>query len=192
MTSFFRKVTVLLTPLIVSLTILGVSGNVEARLTPKQIEIANMAYNQATKDGHPNPEILPGIVGVESNIGIGDGVKHIKPLNRAFYGICQIKYTTAKSVLDRFPSLYEKYSVNRKSSADIKIALITNDAFNLDVASKYLLILRKSYGFGGIKPLANAYNQGPGGGRHVGPNFRYGNAVVKNIHRVSTQISRSE
>jgi soluble lytic murein transglycosylase-like protein len=75
-------------------------------------------------------------------------------------------------VLNKFPNLFSKYNISTKTDDEIKANLILNDKFNIEVASKYLLILQKQYGFSG-RELVNAYNRGPGGVKDVGNDYHY-------------------
>lgn len=157
-------------------------------LTSRQNKLLNLAYKKAKEDGHKNPEVLQGIILQESKAGAHSSYKVAGQefglsANQRYYGIGQIKLSAAKDVLTRFPELYTKYKFQTKTDEEIIANLILNEEFNIEIASKYLIIL-KSYGYSSTKQLANAYNQGPGGGKNVGENFHYGNGVEKQINKL--------
>lgn len=140
--------------------------------TKEQGKLMNSAYEIAKADGHKSPEIVQAVLLQESMAG---GVKSYRVANagpEAYFGPMQIKLATAKDVLQRFPALFEKYNLHTHTDDEIKANLILNDKFNIEVASKYLLILQKHYGFSG-KELLNAYNRGPGGVKDVGSDYHY-------------------
>lgn len=136
-------------------------------LSDHQYKILNEAYSQAKKDGHDNPEILQGILLQETRAG---GLKQYKVAGHEFglgageryYGVAQIKKSAAKDVLAEYPELKSEYNFHTDTDEELIANLIMNDSFNISVASKYLLILKRRYNISD-KNLIAAYNQGPGG-----------------------------
>ncbi len=137
-------------------------------LSDKQQINLNKAYEIAKADGHKDPEILQGIILQESNAGalksynVAGQEFGLKPFER-YYGLAQIKLAAAKDVLKSFPMLYTKYDIQTKTDDEIVANLILKDEFNIEVASKYLRILKDQYGIKSYNTLLIAYNRGPGG-----------------------------
>jgi hypothetical protein len=106
---------------------------------------------------------------------LAGGIKSYKVANpgpEAYFGVSQIKLQATKDVLSKWPGLYSQYGFHTKTDDEIKANLILNDKFNVDVASKYLVILKQVYGYSG-KELLNAYNRGPSGVKHVDDTYHY-------------------
>lgn len=136
-----------------------------------QKDLMSDAYQIAKQDGH-NPEIVQSILLQESLAGTVKGYTVSKQGTSTYYGVMQLTKGAAKDVLSRWPGLFTKYGMQTRTEEEMKAHLILNDKFNIEVASKYLLMLRKQYGFSG-RELLNAYNQGPGGVKKVGADFYY-------------------
>lgn len=143
-----------------------------SNITPEQGKLLTSAYNIAKADGHKNPELVQSILLQESRAGGMKTFRVANPGPEAYFGPMQIKLAAAKDVLNKFPNLFSKYNISTKTDDEIKANLILNDKFNIEVASKYLLILQKQYGFSG-RELVNAYNRGPGGVKDVGNDYHY-------------------
>jgi hypothetical protein len=144
------------------------SLKLSSELSVKQKNLLHMAFDIAKRDGHDFPYLLQGIILQESNAG--ENRNGLKPTS--YYGVGQIKVSAARDVLDRFPSMKIRFGPNLKTDAQIKKRLIEDDIFNLAVASKYLLLM-KTYGFKTPRQLALAYNQGPGGAKHLNERTHY-------------------
>lgn len=145
--------------------------------SPREIQRENMklAYELAKADGHKDPRIVQGIILQESDAGAAKrwrvgGLDH--GAKELYYGLAQIKVSTARDVLNRFPELWKQFDFHTRTNDEIKANLMLNDRFNLTIASRYLLMLARDYGFKG-RQLLNAYNQGPGGVRNVGDDWHY-------------------
>lgn len=139
-----------------------------ANLTSDQGKLLNAAYDIAKADGHKNPELVQAILLQETNAG---GMAKYRVANAGagadtYFGPMQIKLGAAKDVLSKWPVLFTKYKLQTRTDDEIKAHLIMDDRFNLEVASKYLLVLQKEYGLSG-RELVNAYNRGPGGVKSV-------------------------
>lgn len=156
-------------------------------LTDSQLELLRLAYSIAKEDGHHSPQLLQGIIIQESNAGLG--LKYARP-GAPFYGVAQIKVEATRDVLASYPELIQEFNLKNSSSGEIIRKLKGDDAFNLSVASKYLLIMQR-YGYKTIKQLALAYNQGPGGAKRKNSDtHHYSVGVDKHIRALgaNTQI----
>jgi hypothetical protein len=146
-------------------------------LSAHQFEILQTAYDIAKKDGNPHPEKFQGIILTES--GACDKRTKYKVAGQEFggkeryYGCGQVKLVAAKAVLQRHPELW-KYMQTREDD-EIIANLILNDRFNLEVASKFFMMMNN--GRADNTAIA-AYNQGPLGVKSVNPDtFHYTLAV---------------
>jgi hypothetical protein len=140
-------------------------------LNMSQKAILFAAKTQAISDGQ-HPEIVQGIILQESKAGESPSYKVTggKGSNQ-YFGLGQIKLSTAREVMNEYPSLWGKYSFQTRTDDELKANLILNDRFNIEVTSKYLRILHNKYGFTGTS-LLTAYNKGPGvTNRHGGSQY---------------------
>ena len=167
----------------------GVTFKLPKKLTSRQAELLALAYDVAKGDGHRYPQLLQGIILQETLAGEYHSYKvagHELGLktNQRYYGVAQIKLAAARDVLSSFPRLVEEFDFHTMTDEEVIAKLIENDHFNLAVASKYLLILKR-YGYDTIKELALAYNQGPGGAKaHDPETFHYSVKVMKYIQEL--------
>jgi len=136
--------------------------------TPSQAQLLGMAYDIANKDGLEHPQLLQGIILQESHAGtlkrynvVGQEYG-LKPTKR-YYGVSQIKLSATWDVMKKWPALWTKFRFHTRTDDELIAKLIEDDVFNMTIASKYLLILRDTYGFSSAAQLAMAYNKGPGG-----------------------------
>lgn len=150
----------------------GTAVLLPSNMTTVQGQMLNNAYEIAKADGHKNPELVQEILLQETLAGGLKSYRVANPGPEAYFGPMQIKLAAAKSVLSKWPSLFTKYALHTKTDDEIKANLILNDRFNIEVASKYLLILEKEYGYKG-RELVNAYNRGPTGVKSVDNDFHY-------------------
>ncbi len=142
------------------------------KLTSKQSALLKQAYEIGKADGHRDPEIVQAVLLQETQAG---GVKSYKVANEgkeAYFGPMQLKLAAARDVLNRWPTLFDKYGFHTRSDDEVKANLILNERFNIEVGSKYLLMLQRTYGYSG-RQLMNAYNRGPGGVQAVDDSFHY-------------------
>lgn len=149
-------------------------------LTPNQGRLMNKAYEIAKADGHKNPEIVQAVLLQESLAGATPQMRVANPGPQAYFGPMQIKLVAAKAVLAQWPSLFTKHHFQTRTDDEIKANLILNDTFNIEVGSKYLLLLQREYGFAG-RELMNAYNRGPTGVKAVGDDFHYAIGAEKKL-----------
>lgn len=113
----------------------------------------------ASNDGY-DPAILQSILLQETDAGRASNFRVSNSGSNAVFGVMQLKLDAAKDVLEHFPSLYKKYNFSTRSADEIKANLILNDSFNIEIASKYLVILKSRYNIADDNLLA-AYNRGP-------------------------------
>lgn len=140
----------------------------------KPMVLMQAAYNTAKNDGHTDPSLVQAVLLQESMAGTLRHHRVVAPnKNQVYFGAMQIKLVAAKEVLAKWPSLFDSFSFDTRTDEEIKARLIVDDRFNIAVASKYLIILRDTYGFSG-KMLLNAYNRGPFGAKRVDSTFHYG------------------
>jgi hypothetical protein len=93
----------------------------------------------------------------------------------------QIKLSATWDVLHRWPELWQRFKFNTHTDEEVISKLVDDDAFNIAVASKYLLILRDR-GFTTMQQLAMAYNMGPGAAHHADPETNtYSQEVMNKI-----------
>ena len=146
--------------------------SIPKNLSSNQQQLMKIAYNIAKEDGHKNPEIVQAVLLQETRAGAIKKYKVANPGKDAYFGLMQLKIAAARDVLSKHPDLWNKYDFHTKTDDEIKANLILNDYFNLEIGSKYLLMLKRQYGYTGRK-LLNAYNRGPGGVKKVDDNYHY-------------------
>jgi hypothetical protein len=158
-----------------------------------QADNLHLAYQVARADGHQDPRILQGLILQESNAGLAKnyrvgGLDH--GAKELYYGLAQIKVSTAMDVMRRFPGLWNEFEFQTRTKDELKAHLMLNNRFNLTVASKYLKMLKGDYGYTG-RTLLNAYNQGPGGVRRVGEDWHYALGVEAKLAALKTNRRRT-
>lgn len=158
-----------------------------ATMSTEQGRLMAKAYEIAKADGHKHPELLQSILLQETLAGGLKSYRVANPGPEAYFGPMQIKLAAAKDVLSKWPGMFAKYALHTKTDDEIKANLILNDGFNIAIASKYLLILEKQYGYQG-RELVNAYNRGPGGVKSVGPDFHYARGAEAKLAAYRSKI----
>lgn len=156
-------------------------------MTPNQGRLMNKAYEIAKAHGHKNPELVQSVLLQESDAGAAPKMRVANPGPEAYFGPMQLKLVAAKAVLSRWPELFSKYHFQTRTDDEIKANLILNDVFNIEVGSKYLLILQREYGFTG-RELLNAYNRGPSGVKAVGDDYHYAVGAEKKLAAYKRKI----
>jgi hypothetical protein len=155
-----------------------------SNLTKHQYKLLNMAYELGKVHGLKNPEIVQAVLLQETLAGGLSSYRVANPGPEAYFGPGQIKLAAAKDVLARWPELYKKYGFHTETDDEIRAHLILHDMFNIEVMTKYLVLLKTQYGFTGAK-LLQAYNRGPGG---VTDDHTYANnalSKLRNLQKVS-------
>jgi hypothetical protein len=170
----------------------GMAISLHERLTSRQARVLGMAYEIAKEDGHKYPQLLQGILMQESKAGEMKSYKVAGQefglrTNERYYGVAQIKLVAARAVLSSFPGLRSKFKIQSDTDEEIIAKLIEDDEFNISIASKYLLILKR-LGYDTMKQVALAYNQGPGGARGKDANTnKYSRGVMTHIQELVVQ-----
>ena len=154
--------------------------SIPKNLSTNQHKLMSIAYDIAKQDGHKNPEIIQALLLQETHAGAMKSFRVANPGKDAYFGLLQIKVGAARDVLKKHPHLWEKYDFHTKSDDEIKANLILNDYFNLEIGSKYLLLLKNQYGFSGRR-LMNAYNRGPTGVKRVDDTYHYAIGAEKKL-----------
>ena len=150
-------------------------------LTPEQIRLLSMAYAIGFKDGgHEHGEMLQAVLLQETIAGQLGRIGHMTArVGLRSYGVMQVKVSAARDVLRKNKEL------GRFRADELLIAeLLTNDEFNMKVASRFLMFLErktKSY----TKALV-AYNIGLRASRKIKqPNeFKYVVRTQRNLAAV--------
>jgi hypothetical protein len=161
-------------------------------MTANQHRLLNMARAVAVENNFKNPEIMQAILLQETMAGGMESYKVANPGPDAYFGPMQVKLAAARDVLKQWPSLYDRFGFHTKTDDEVKANLILNERFNMEIAAKYLTILRQTYGFNG-RELVNAYNRGPGGVKMVDASFHYAIGAERKLaafNRVSGQQRR--
>lgn len=97
------------------------------------------AYQVAAADGHKHPKLLVGVIKVESGAGSHSSYRVVKNGSSTFYGVGQLTFQAAKEVMRRFPTLWK--ALDTRTDEELKARLILDDKFNVQVTSKYLLLM---------------------------------------------------
>lgn len=174
------------TPTLLNQQYLGSEISFDKEKIEIQKDLMSDASQIAKQDGH-KPEVVQSILLQESLAGTVKGYTVSKHGTSTYYGVMQLTKGAAKDVLSKWPSLYSKYGMQTRTEEEMKAHLILNDKFNIEVASKYLLMLRKQYGFSG-RELLNAYNQGPGGVKNVDNDFYYAIEAEKKLRAYKARM----
>ena len=158
-------------------------------LSEKQVKNLLMATSIGKHDGH-DPNLLPAIILKETQAGAYPsynvaGQEYGLNTNNRYYGIAQIKLAAAKDVLGAYPQLRDDFEFHTKTDEEIIAKLIENDTFNMSIASKYLVMLKR-YGYDTPREVALAYNQGPGGAKRFDANtHQYSVGVMKHMQSLT-------
>jgi hypothetical protein len=109
-------------------------------LTREQIKLLNLAHHIGMEEsGEGQAEMLQAILMQESHAGnygrIGDTHADV---GKRSYGVMQVKLITAYDVLKQYPEMG-----HFKTEEGLIVKLITDDEFNIRIASKHLTMLRK-------------------------------------------------
>ncbi len=109
-------------------------------LTEDQVNLLKLAYDIGYQDGGEQyASLLQSTLLQESIAGQLGRVGHrTAPVGKRSYGVMQVKVSAASDVLDEHPQL----GLSR-TDEELIVRLITDDDFNIRVASKFLLYLRE-------------------------------------------------
>lgn len=139
-------------------------------LTPEQIDLLGMAYSIGYKDGgEAHARLVQAVLLQETIAGLLGRLGHLSaPLGKRSYGVMQVKVVAAHDVLRRHPELGKFHTDDQ-----LITRLITDDEFNIRVASAYLKFLRRIKG--SDQQALVAYNIGLNAARRVmdAADFKY-------------------
>ena len=112
-------------------------------LTQEQMELLQLAYTVGFEDGgHEHAEILQAILMQETIAGLLGRMGHLTaPVGKRSYGVMQVKVIAARDVLNEF-SEFGRF----RADEELIVKLLSDDEFNLRVASKFLLQLSNRVG----------------------------------------------
>lgn len=108
-------------------------------LTEEQVNLLKQTYDIGYQDGGEQHAILLQSTLLQETIAgqLGRVGHRTAPVGKRSYGVMQIKVSAASDVLEGYPQLGT--SLNDE---DLIVRLMTDDEFNIRVASKFLLFLR--------------------------------------------------
>lgn len=111
----------------------------KAWLTEEQVNLLKLAYDIGYQDGgEQHANLLQSTLLQESIAGQLGRVGHrTAPVGKRSYGVMQVKVSAASDILEEHPQL----GVMR-TEEELIVQLMTDDEFNIRVASKFLLYLR--------------------------------------------------
>ena len=145
-------------------------------LTEEQVNLLKLAYDIGSQDGgEQHASLLQSTLLQETIAGQLGRVGHrTAPVGKRSYGVMQVKVSAASDVLDDHPQLGLP-----PTEEELIVRLMTDDEFNIRVASKYLLYLRDKTSSEAAALVA--YNMGLRGSKRfeVHEEVQY----VKNINR---------
>jgi hypothetical protein len=148
-------------------------------MSMSQHAILNKAFEIAKADGHRDPQLVQGVLLVETEAGGSSNYRVAGSKTSPYYGVGQVKLEAVRDVMAAHPSLWSKYKFQTKTDDELKAHLILDTVFNIEVTSKYLRLLQTRYGLQG-RDLLNAYQKGPGGYKEVDPDDHYYALRVEN------------
>ena len=108
-------------------------------LTEEQVGLLKLAYDIGYQDGgEQHASLLQSTLLQETIAGQLGRVGHrAAPVGKRSYGVMQVKVSAATDVLDEHPQLGVSHT-----DEELIVRLMTDDEFNIRVASKFLLFLR--------------------------------------------------
>jgi hypothetical protein len=107
-------------------------------MTTEQMELLQLAYEIGFEDGgHQHAELVQAILMQETIAGQLGRMGHMTaPVGKRSYGVMQVKVTAARDVLNK----YSEFGQFR-ADEELIVALLSDDEFNIRIASKFLLQL---------------------------------------------------
>ena len=111
--------------------------------TPEQLDLLGMAYTIGYQDGgETHARLVQAVLLQETIAGQLGRLGHLSaPMGKRSYGVMQVKVVAARDVLRMRPQLG-----SFRTDDQLITRLITDDEFNIRVASAYLKMLRKHEG----------------------------------------------
>lgn len=139
-------------------------------LTPEQIDLLGLAYSIGYQDGgKAHARLVQAVLLQETIAGLLGRLGHLSaPLGKRSYGVMQVKVVAAHDVLRHHPELGTFHTDDQ-----LITRLITDDEFNIRIASAYLKFLRRYKG--SDQQALVAYNIGMNAARRVmdAADFKY-------------------
>lgn len=131
-------------------------------LTPEQMNLLQLAYEVGFEDGgHKHAELVQAILLQETIAGLLGRMGHMTaPIGKRSYGVMQVKVTATRDVLNEYSEFGEF-----RADEEIIARMLSDDEFNIRIASKFLLQLSAK-----VKTMDRAlvaYNVGLGGSTGV-------------------------
>ena len=155
-------------------------------LTTEQLDLLRMAYTIGYKDGgEPQAKLVQAVLLQETIAGQLGRLGHLSaPLGKRSYGVMQIKVVAARDVLHFKPEL-GKFNTDEQ----LITRLISDDAFNIRIASAYLAFLRTR--MSNDNAALVAYNIGLNAARGVmdAADFKYVQSVKRYLAQVVKQYN---
>lgn len=145
-------------------------------LTEEQVSLLRLAYDIGFQDGGVrHARLVQSTLLQESIAGQLGRVGHrTAPVGKRSYGVMQVKVTAAQDVLQDHAHLNNSSTVE-----DLIVRLMTDDEYNIRVASKFLLYLREKTANDASALVA--YNIGLRGARRYEDHDEFG--YVKSVNR---------
>ncbi len=127
----------------------------KAWLTSEQMSLLKLAYEVGFEDGgHEHAELVQAILMQETIAGLLGRMGHMTaPVGKRPYGVMQVKVTASRDVLNE----YSEFGQFR-ADEELIVKLLSDDEFNIRIASKFLLQLSNRVGL--TERALVAYNIG--------------------------------
>ena len=150
-------------------------------LTDEQTQLLHSAYEIGFEDGgHEHAEVLQAVLLQETIAGQLGRIGHMTArVGKRSYGVMQVKVSAARDVLKK-----HKHFGRFRSDEELIVALMTDDEFNMRIASKFLLFLGKKTD--SVEAALVAYNIGLRASRKIADpnNFKYVVRTQRNLKEV--------
>lgn len=151
-------------------------------LTDEQIALLMMAYEVGYADGgREHAELMQGVLLQETIAGQLGRIGHLSArVGKRSYGVMQVKVTAARDVLRKHKDDFGRF----RTDEELIIGLMTDDEFNMRIASRFLLMLDKKTKT--VEQTLVAYNIGLRGSRKIPDhaNFKYVVRVNRKLESV--------
>ncbi len=150
-------------------------------LTDEQAQLLKTAYSIGYENGgHEHAELLQAVLLQETIAGQLGRIGHMTArVGKRSYGVMQVKVTAARDVLKK-----HKDFGRFRSDEELIVALMTDDDFNMRIASKFLLYLGEKTS--SVEASLVAYNIGLRGSRKISEpdEFKYVVRTKNNLNEV--------
>ncbi len=156
-------------------------------LTGEQSQLLNLVYRVGLEDGGvAHAEMMQAILLQETIAGMLGRIGHMTaPVGKRSYGVMQVKVSAARDVL-RDHKEFGRF----RSDEELIAALLTDDEFNIRIASKFFLILGRHAK--SIDQSLVAYNIGLRASRKIASpeQFKYVVKTKRNLSEVVKPFNR--